>query len=256
MLTDTFQMTEESDLVDKVVLPENNAKAERQLKQPIRVIVGNPPYSAQQDSENDNNKNLDYPTLDARIRNTYAAKSTAKLVKNLYDSYIRAIRWASDRIGERGIVAFVTNGSFLDANNMDGLRKCLSEDFSHLYVFNLRGNQRTAGEVGREGRRQGSSAPALARPLRSRSWSRTRPHTGPCELHYHDIGDYLSREEKLAIIDDFGSIEAIAWQRSAPQCGRRLDQPARSCVREVHADGRQGRRQDTKLCSASIRRAS
>ena len=98
ILIDTFQMTEEDDLVDQVVLPENNQRAERQLAQPIRVIVGNPPYSAQQGSENDNNKNLAYPTLDARIRNTYAAQSNAKLVKNLYDSYIRAIRWASDRI--------------------------------------------------------------------------------------------------------------------------------------------------------------
>ena len=131
ILVDTFQMTEENDLVDKVVLPENNARAERQLAQPIRVIVGNPPYSAQQDSENDNNRNLNYPTLDERIRTTYAAQASGKLAKNLYDSYIRAIRWASDRIAERGVVAFVTNGSFLDANNMDGLRKSLIQDFSH-----------------------------------------------------------------------------------------------------------------------------
>ncbi len=152
VLTDTFQMTEDNDLVDKVVLPENNARVERQLAEPIRVIVGNPPYSAQQESENDNNKNLAYPTLDDRIRQTYAAQSSAKLVKNLYDSYIRAIRWASNRIGERGIVAFVTNGSFLDANNMDGLRNCLTQEYSHLYIFNLRGNQRTSGE---ESRREG-----------------------------------------------------------------------------------------------------
>ena len=114
VLTDTFQMTEESDLVDNVVLPENNARAERQLAQPIRVIVGNPPYSTGQGSANDNNQNDGYPTLDESIRKTYAASSTAMLVRNLYDSYIRAVRWASNRVADRGVVAFVTNGSFLD----------------------------------------------------------------------------------------------------------------------------------------------
>lgn len=215
VLTDTFQMTEEGDLVDKVVLPENNEKAERQLAQPIRVIVGNPPYSAQQDSENDNNKNQTYPTLDSRIRGTYAAQSNAKLVKNLYDSYIRAIRWASDRIGEQGIVAFVTNGSFLDHNNMDGLRKCLTDEFSHLYVFNLRGNQRTSGE---ESRREGGkifgsgSRTAVAITIMVKDPA----HAGPCELRYHDIGDYLTREEKLARIEEFGGIDGVEWQRLTP----------------------------------------
>lgn len=215
VLTDTFQMTEAGDLVDKVVLPENNAKAERQLAQPIRVIVGNPPYSAQQDSQNDNNQNLAYPTLDARIRDSYAAQSAAANKKNLYDSYIRAIRWASDRIGERGIVAFVTNGSFLDANNMDGLRKCLTEEYSHLYVFNLRGNARTQGE---ERRREagGIFGEGSRTPVVISLMVKDPDHPGPCELHYHDIGDYLSREEKLEIIEALGNIDAIDWQRLNP----------------------------------------
>jgi len=132
--------------LDRGFSEENSKRAKRQKKMPIRVVFSNPPYSAQQDSENDNNKNLDYPVLDERIGKTYAAQSKAKLLKNLYDSYVRAIRWASDRIEDRGIVAFVTNGSFLDANNMDGLRKCLVEDFTHLYIFNCRGNARTQGE--------------------------------------------------------------------------------------------------------------
>ncbi|MBX7246193.1 MAG: DEAD/DEAH box helicase family protein [Candidatus Sumerlaeaceae bacterium] len=215
VLTDTFQMTEEGDLVDKVVLPENNEKAERQLRQPIRVVVGNPPYSAQQDSENDNNKNLDYPSLDARIRSTYAAQSNAKLVKNLYDSYIRAVRWASDRIGEHGIVAFVTNGSFLDANNMDGLRKCLTDEFSHLYVFNLRGNARTQGE---ERRKEGGGIfdAGSRTPVAVTLMVKDPAHAGPCELRYHDIGDYLTREEKLARIEEFGSVDGMEWQRLTP----------------------------------------
>ena len=217
ILIDTFQMTEDGDLVDRVVLPENNERARRQLDQPIRVIVGNPPYSAQQGSENDNNKNIAYPTLDSRIRNSYAARSSARLVKNLYDSYIRAIRWASDRIGDRGIVAYVTNGSFLDANNMDGLRKCLAEEFSYLYVFNLRGlrGRRTAGEKAKqEGGQifgQGSGASIAVTVL-----VKDPDHKGDCRLNYHDIGDYLSREEKLERIESFGSIDGIPWTRLRP----------------------------------------
>lgn len=215
VLTDTFQMTETGDLVDKVVLPENNARVERQLAEPIRVIVGNPPYSAQQDSENDNNKNLAYPTLDDRIRQTYAAQSGAKLVKNLYDSYIRAIRWASNRIGERGIVAFVTNGSFLDANNMDGLRKCLTEDYSHLYIFNLRGNARTQGE---ERRKEGGGifGEGSRTPVVVSIMVKDPAHAGPCELRYHDIGDYLTQQEKLDIVERFGSLDGIDWRMVRP----------------------------------------
>lgn len=214
VLTDTFQMTEENDLVDSVVLPENNAKAERQLAQPIRVIVGNPPYSAQQDSESDNNKNPDYPTLDNKIRNTYAARSNGKLAKSSYDSYSRAIRWASDRIGERGIIAFVTNGSFLDANNMDGLRKCLNDEYSHLYLFNLRGFIR--GKSKELASREGGNIFDILTGVAITVMVKDPAHSGPCELRYHDIGDYLSREEKLEIIDDFGSIAAIDWQYLSP----------------------------------------
>ncbi len=215
VLTDTFQMTEENDMVDKVVLPENNAKAERQLAQPIRVIVGNPPYSSQQDSENDNNKNLDYPTLDDRIRKTYIARSNSRLAKSSFDSYTRAIRWASDRIADKGIVAFVTNGSFLNANNLDGIRKCLTEEYSHLYVFNLRGDQRTSGEISR--REGGKIFDSKSRtPVAISIMVKDSAHTGPCELSYYDIGDYLSREEKLEIIDGFASIDSIEWQRLIP----------------------------------------
>lgn len=210
ILVDTFQMTEENDLVDKVVLPENNARAERQLAQPIRVIVGNPPYSV-------NDNPVPYPSLDARIRDTYAAQSSASNKNSLYDSYIRAVRWASDRVTDRGLVAFVTNGSFLDGNNMDGLRKCLTEDFSHLYVFNLRGlrGQRTSGEKAKqEGGQifgQGSSATIAITIM-----VKDPVHVGACELYYHDIGDYLSREKKLEIIEAFGSIDALHWERVTP----------------------------------------
>jgi predicted helicase len=149
VLTDTFQMAEKRDWFDEQTLPENSERVNRQKQQDIRVIIGNPPYSAGQDSENDNNKNIAYPTLDSVIRDTYAAESSATLKNSLYDSYVRAIRWASDRIKNKGIVAFVTNGNFIDGNAADGLRKCLIDENSALYVFNLRGNQRTSGELSR-----------------------------------------------------------------------------------------------------------
>ena len=215
ILMDTFQMTEEDDLVDKVVLQENNKRAERQLAQPIRVIVGNPPYSAWQGSENDNNKNLAYPSLDSRIRNSYAEKTSAVLKSSLYDSYIRAIRWASDRIGDNGIIAFVTNGSFIDGNAADGLRKCLTDEYSQLYIFNLRGNARTQGE---ERRREGGGIfdAGSRTPVAISIMVKDPSHKGECQLLYHDIGDCLTREEKLSIIEEFGNVNSIEWQRIKP----------------------------------------
>ena len=215
VLVDTFQMTEENDVIDKIVLPENNERAELQLKQPIRVIIGNPPYSAQQKSQNDNNKNINYPDLDNKISKSYAMKSEAQLVKNLYDSYIRAIRWASDRVSDKGIIAFVTNGSFIDANNMDGLRKSLIEEFSHLYVFNLRGNQRTSGD---ESHREGGKifGSGSRTPVAITIMVKDPSHTGPGELYYYDIGEYLTRQAKFNIIEKIGSIKNIEWKKITP----------------------------------------
>lgn len=216
VLTDTFQMGEADQAnIEKGFSIENSARVNRQKKQPIQVIIGNPPYSAQQDSQNDNNQNLEYPSLDSRIRATYAAKSEASNKKNLYDSYIRAIRWASDRIKDKGIVAFVTNGSFLDANNMDGLRKCLADEYSHLYVFNLRGNARTQGEERRK-EAGGIFGEGSRTPVAITIMVKDPLYKGQCELHYHDIGDYLDRAEKLKIIEDFGGVEGIQWLRLKP----------------------------------------
>lgn len=219
VLTDTFQLSETSSDMEEKMFPENNRRVTRQKQSPIRVVIANPPYSAQQESENDNNKNFNYPTLDARIRSTYAAKSNAKLLKNLYDSYIRAIRWASDRIGNRGIVAFVTNGSFIDSNNMDGLRASLADEFSTISVFNLRGKARTSGEERRT--EKGNVFGAGTRTsVAITLLVKNSVKQGLCELLYHDIGDYLSREEKLAIIKAFQSVGGISregkWQRLKP----------------------------------------
>ena len=212
VFTDTFQMTESGDLVDKIVFPENSEQVNRQNRQDIRVIIGNPPYRGRQKSEGEDKPNLKYPTLDDNIRGSYAAKSSATNTNSLYDSYIRAIRWSTDRLRAGGVIAFVTNGSFIDGSAADGLRKCLMEDFSHLYVFNLRGNIRLRDK--REGGNVfGQSSQAL---IAITVMVKDPAHDGGCELHYHDIGDSLSREDKLAIIKKAVSIEKIDWTPITP----------------------------------------
>lgn len=215
VLTDTFQMNEPQTGDLDEGLPENHKRADEQKTRDIRVIVGNPPYSVGQDNANDNNQNLKYPKLDGRIAATYAAHSTATLVRSLYDSYIRAFRWASDRIKDEGIICFVTNGGWIDGNAMDGFRKTLQDEFSDVYVFNLRGNQRTSGELSRkEGGKvfgSGSRTPVAITLLIKR-----KNHQGKATIHYHDIGDYLSREQKLKIISSFGSYQQVPWQTLEP----------------------------------------
>src|SRR5690606_102098 len=120
-------------------LPDNSERRAKQKALDIRVIMGNPPYSAGQTSANDNAANIAYPRLDAAIRDSYAAHSGMTSVKNLYDSYIRAFRWASDRLGDAGVMAFVSGSAWIERSFADGMRKCLAEEFSDLYVFHLRG---------------------------------------------------------------------------------------------------------------------
>jgi predicted helicase len=212
ILTDTFQSSENDDKYDdRGIFGDNNERVKAQNALDIRVIIGNPPYSAGQDSANDNNQNVKYPYLDSRIAATYAAKSSAQNKNSLYDSYIRAIRWASDRIKDRGIVAFVSNGGYLDGNTAEGLRKSLVEEFSTLYVFNLRGNQRTSGEQSR--REGGKVFGSGSRATVAISILVKNPGgTATSGLHYRDIGDYLSREEKLALISGYSSISGVPWQ--------------------------------------------
>src|SRR5690554_495356 len=206
-LTDTFQMYESEDMID-ALLVENSERRKRQKKLDIRVIMGNPPYSAGQASANDNNANVSYPNLDERIRSTYAERSAMTSVRQLYDSYIRAIRWASDRIGNAGVIGFVTNGGFLETNQADGLRKALAEEFSSIHVFHLRGNQRTSGELSRrEGGKifdSGSRAPIAISIL-----VKNPEATEHGRILFHDIGDYLIRTEKLEMIASYKSLAGI-----------------------------------------------
>ncbi|MDZ4232382.1 MAG: N-6 DNA methylase, partial [Dietzia sp.] len=214
VLADTFQIHEHGDELDLKVFPANNDRITRQLATPINVIIGNPPYSVGQGSANDLNANVKYPHLDARIAETYAARSTAQLKNSLYDSYLRAFRWATDRIGDTGVVAFVSNGGWIDGNTADGIRLSLADEYSHIYVFNLRGNQRTAGEISRkEGGKVfgGGSRNTVAIFIGVKSPA----HAGPCEIFYRDIGDYLTREDKLRIIAD-SDLATISWLPVAP----------------------------------------
>ena len=220
VLTDTFNLNKKGEkptLFPKEWLPDNNTRAERQQDLPIEVIVGNPPWSAKQRSAADDNPNVDYPELEQRIAETYVARSTATNRNSLYDTYKMAIRWASDRIKEQGVIAIVTNGSWIDGNADEGVRACLAEEFSSIHVLNLRGNQRTQGERSRrEGGKifgQGSRAPVAITILVKNP---DAAHNG-CHIHYRDIGDYLSREEKLAILRETQSISGFTdWEEIMP----------------------------------------
>ena len=215
VLTDTFQLSEGKGVFDEVIFPINSERSSKQNKLDIRVIVGNPPYSGGQKSENESNKNFKYPMLDESIKRTYGAHSAATNKNTLIDSYIRAVRWASDRIKDKGIVCYVSNGSFIDSNAMDGLRKCLADEFTSIYLFNLRGNQRTSGETSRMegGKIFGSGSRAqIAITLLIKNPDKR----GKCQLFYHDIGNYLNREDKLNLITKYGSLRGIKWDLLTP----------------------------------------
>lgn len=205
VLTDTFQMTESGvrNQLGGGVFAGNSERAEHQLTQPIQVIISNPPYSVGQEREGDGDANEHYVDLDRRIDDTYRKLSNTRMTKALDDSYIRAFRWASDRIGDQGIVCFVSGGGWLIGNAMDGMRRCLVDEFAEIYVLDLRGNQRTTqGEKSRkEGGKifGGGSRTAVTITLLVKK----QGHTGPGTVNYHDIGDYLSREDKLAKLVEF-----------------------------------------------------
>lgn len=210
-LTDTFQLHEGDGTIteDFEGLAANNERAKTEKDSAITVIVMNPPYSAGQNSANDNNQNLAYPRLDERIAATYAAHSSGTSKTKLYDSYFRALRWASDRIGERGVIAFVSNSSFVDGNSTDGVRLSLQEEFSQIFIYDLKGNARTSGErrrreggnVFESGSRTGVAITVLVKDP---------THSSTAEIFYAEAEDYATRQEKLDQIAAYGSIEGIS----------------------------------------------
>ena len=173
----------------------------------------NPPYSAGQKSANDGNANIAYPHLDETIRKSYAAHSSGMLQRALYDSYIRAIRWGSDRIGTSGVMAYVSNAGWIDGNAMDGLRKCLAEEYSSLYIFHLRGNARTSGELRRK-EKDNVFGMGTRTPIAISLFVKNPKAKEHGKIYFHDIGDYLSQKEKLDIVRNFKSIEGITEQKA------------------------------------------
>ena len=217
-LTDTFQLGEDKKELALVSdsFKENSKRVKRQKNAPLQIIFGNPPYTIGQKSENDNAKNKKYPILDNKIADTYVKNSNSDGKRALYDAYIKAFRWATDRLNNNGggVIGFVTNGAWIDGTATSGFRKTIEKEFTSIYVFNLRGNQRTSGEISRkEGGKifGGGSRTPIAITLLVKNPNEKRKKA---EIYYYDIGDYLSREEKLSKIKDFKSIESkkMDWE--------------------------------------------
>ena len=218
-LTDTFQLNEYGDNdIFSQLFPENSERLQKQKKAPVRVIIGNPPYSVGQKNAEDDAKNLKYPKLESRIASTYTANTQATNKNALYDSYIKAFRWASDRIDKNndgGIVAFISNGAWIDGVAQDGMRKCLQEEFTSIYVLNLRGNARTSGEQ----RRKESGnvfGEGTRTPITITLLVKNPAKKGKANIYYHDIGDYLTKRQKLDAVEKFQSISNIEWQELIP----------------------------------------
>ena len=244
-LTDTFALYEKDGAFETNDFQQNSARVQRQRKSPIRIVIGNPPYSIGQKSANDNAQNQRYPRLEEKIAETYARKSSATTTKGLYDSYIKAFRWATDRLENgKGIVAFISNAGWLDASAMDGFRATLQDEFDSIYVFNLRGNCRTSGELRKKeagnvfglGSRTPIAITLLVRTgkknlaaenaknakaggqgfqtfadsaffaAKDKGGEELAAKSAKARIYYRDIGDYLSREKKLEIVREMRSM--------------------------------------------------
>lgn len=217
-LTDSLDYLEEKN--DKGVIPgfedlkENQEIKTTMEKQNIRVIIGNPPYSAGAKSENDNNQNLSHPKLQKWVYETYGKISTAKVGKTTRDTLIQSIRMASDVVKDKGVVGFVVNGSFIDSKSADGFRKCVAKDFSRLYVLNLRGNQRTSGEVSKkEGGKIFDSGSRATVAIIFFVKDKSVPNN---TIFYYEVGDYLKREAKLNLLAGFENLDLVPFKEIVP----------------------------------------
>ncbi len=220
-LTDTFQLGE-SDNADELfsdMLLQNSERVMEQKELPVQVIIGNPPYSVGQKNANDNAQNQKYPKLDGRVEETYVKYSKAANKNKIYDTYIKAFRWSSDRLDEEngGIIGFITNGIWLDNNSMDGFRRCLEKEFSSIYVFNLRGAIRGKSKdaSAKEGQNVFDIMTGVAITILVK---KPKQQTDKAIIYYHDIGDYLKRTEKFEILKQFKDISnsEIDWKVLKP----------------------------------------
>ena len=212
-LVDTFEQVEE----DSPYLPgfnEQNAKRSREQNEtPMFVIIGNPPYNMGQVNENDNNKNRKYETMDKRVRETYTADSKAKLKNKLSDPYVKAIKWATKRVEDEGVVAFVTNNGFLDGVAFDGMRKHLANDFTAIYVLDMSGNVRKNPKLSGTthnvfGIQVGVSINFLVK-------KRDRAMT-QAEIFYARVDEFWRKEDKYQFLDTKEQYSNIEWQPITP----------------------------------------
>lgn len=224
LLTDTFQLYEEERDIVANLLPDNSERRTRQKALDIRVILGNPPYSVGQKNANDDAKNVPYKALRRKLQDTYIGKSQSN-ARSVYDTYILALRWATDRLNatDAGVVGFVSGNGFIDKPAMDGVRRCLGEEFNSLYIFNLRGdirkNMLSKGSA-REGENifDSGSMSGIAISILVRNPNQAQKG----DIHYFDIGDDLTTAEKKGLIAGYGSIAGLSdkWTSVTPndQC--------------------------------------
>ena len=213
VLTDTFESTEKEDTLDDIYFGTNDERLKRQQEVPITIILGNPPYSGGQESDNDNAANISYPKLEKRISETYAQFTDVKMKKTLYDLYIESFRWASDRLDNKGVIAFVSNGQYIDSIATSGLREHFLMEFNKVYVLNLRGNARTSGELRKKeaGNIFGSgSRTSIAITIL------IKDNSNEHKIFYHDIGDYLNTNDKIAKLRGYDSLDGVKWERIIP----------------------------------------
>lgn len=208
-LVDTFELAESKQA--PLFTAENTQRVERQKQTPIFVVIGNPPYNVGQVQEEENNRNRKYPTLDRRLSETYAEASVASSVSKLSDPYVKAMRWASDRIGKEGVVAFVTNNSFLEQIAFDGMRRCLAKDFDQIHVLDLGGNVRKNPKLSGTthnvfGIQVGVSINLLVRTGGGK----------PTKIYYSRVGEDWRKEQKYKQLDETGGIDGVSWQDLTP----------------------------------------
>ena len=207
-LVDTFELAEDHQLA--LFTAENTARVERQKKTDMFVIVGNPPYNAGQVNENDNNKNRKYETMDARVRETYSQASNATNKNALADPYVKAIRWASDRIGDEGIVAFVTNSGFLDGVAFDGMRKHLADDFDAIYILDLGGNARKGLKV------SDANVFGIRVGVSINLFVKTKQRSKTARIFYHRTDDLWNKKQKFDFLNERQHIDNVEWQTINP----------------------------------------
>ncbi|MBR5188821.1 MAG: DEAD/DEAH box helicase, partial [Paludibacteraceae bacterium] len=217
-LTDTFQLGEDEneDKLFSELFPQNSKRVQAQKRTPIHVVIGNPPYSVGQKSANDNAQNQSYPKLEKRIESTYVAQTSVTNKNSLYDSYIKAFRWATDRLDKKcgGVIGFITNSGWIDSNSGEGFRKSIEKEFSAIYVYNLKGAIR--GRSGIAAKREGQNVFDIMTGVAITILVRKPNYEGKAKINYCEIGDFLSRKDKLSEIVKVHSIDLLTFVNLIP----------------------------------------